>query len=264
MISCMELRIAIGAALCLWVQSTLAGMSSYPVAPPPAELERGRALAQGSEQPFGPLTGLFRARRPRCITSVLHDNTVPIGHWFTGWSKKPVEEVIHLSPAVFARWLGFRAQREHWPPEEVSRRWDQIRSKYAGKLVFVIRRSAFPKRPFLDIGDPVAADPESLDRVRFVFTSGGQSAPLWTKQLGRVHGDSKGEMEFAWWTTEAFFEVLAGEFEQPHPPQWRHTGTFTSVWDLAWVEEPDWMLDSFEVRVLTPSREKVASFRSGR
>ncbi|MCH8978247.1 MAG: hypothetical protein IH945_03265 [Armatimonadetes bacterium] len=182
-----------------------------------------------------------------------------IGWWSNGYEKKAVEHVTWLSPDLVSRWLGFLQAREYWPEEELLDRWDRIAAALGGSRTFVVELSAFPKLPTYEIGDYRRTTPEEIDNVRFVYTSGGRAMPMPAVRLAARQSRRRSDLEgFAWWQLLEFGGDLTGEFEAAVPEWPLPLGDYYRSWYLVSIEDPG--DDSFEVRVLSRRKERVARF----
>lgn len=261
-----------------------------------------RWLAFGPE----PLPDQVAAGRALCaqgkgIERTLRDDRAVIGVWFDGRIKDDVESMIWISPRMASRWLGYlqEQEKETWPPGEMQRRWDAIRSFVGARLCFVVRLSAMPRLRGLDMaseGVPSAAD---IDHPEFLLTSGpgyafpkpsafdrilrGDRSPwLYPKGfqarvplpepvrateerlLARWQARDRGRLEkYVWFQDLPVRDAFSAKGQTFERDAGYGLGDYGSAW--YWVafdlSRMRGLEGGFDVWVLTPNKERVGSFR---
>lgn len=124
----------------------------YATSPIAAEMEVGRQIA---------------GRRTASLMSCALGDRVTIGKWYDGMMSRDVEHALWLSPRFVSRVLGFLERREMWAPGEAQHRWDLLRPRFEGKLVFVVELCALKKVSMADLTPEVPATTRDIDRVTF-------------------------------------------------------------------------------------------------
>lgn len=233
--------------------------SGFPSAPIKAELEAGRRIARAKPGPS--LGDLFRASSPRAAASRIWGcEKRPVGWWSNGYEQKPVEYVVWLSPDLVSRWFGLLSAREYWPDALLQARWDEVSEAIGGRRVFIVQLSAFPKMPTYEIGDYQRTVPDETLDVRFVYTAKGTAREMDAIQMAAWQSRDRASLDgFAWWQVLPFGDALTGEFEgRPQEPP-LPVGDYHRSWYLVWADDVD--DPTFEVRVLSKRKERVAKYR---
>lgn len=234
--------------------------SSFPSEPVAKQVEAGAALAKRS--PGASINDLRTSPETRAaFSNIWGKDRKAVGFWSNGHEKVPVEHVIWISPDLISRWLGYLDQREYWEEGELQSRWASIINALEGKKTFIVTLSAYPKMPFHGIGNYKRPNPEEIDKVRFVYTSGEKSMRMSAVRIADWQSRDRKELDgLAWWHLTEFGRSLIGEFEDPdfNPPL--PLGDYYRSWYLVTVEEQ--LDEKFELRVLSRRKERVASFRT--
>lgn len=251
--------------------------TSYPREPYRSELRRGieqYVLGKGVE---------------RCWM----EDRKTIGNWFDGAKMRPVEEVLWLSPKLVSRWFGYEMARAKWSDADRSSRWQRVRATLEGRLVFLVRLSAYPKRDFLNPEEAERPSLRNLDEIRFLLTQNGAAIPQrrspriydriapptvdapsnWSvselpvraRLIASLQGREPKDVEGAFWPNVCpLVDAFEPEFLQPAP---RGLNGFLGDYHarIWWVEAktPANPVDvtSIELRVISPSKERIATFR---
>lgn len=214
-----------------------------------------------------------------------------IGTWFDGSAKRDVEEAIWISPRLLSRWIGYAGAREKWTLEERRVRWEMARRVAQEKAIVVVRIASYPKV------DPLAPDEENrpdlrdFERLRILFTADGREIPVrqrwegtapfvqrrippsdWDVQaveagagpIADLRSRNRAEVErFPWHQLTPFVEAFSPTFPEEFPPSWGgYFGNYRAKW--IWVEADfasrQWPRRQFEVRILSPRKERTAVF----
>lgn len=232
--------------------------AAFPQEPLTDQVALGRKLAQ--DRPQVSLGDLFASKAPRTsMESVWGSDRQKIGSWSNGYTKVSTEYVVWVSPALVSRWLGFLSARERWPEETLPDRWAVLRNFIGERQAFIVQLSAFPKLPTYGVGDYERTSPEEIDNVRFVYTSGKKTERMEAMRLALWQSRDREDLEdFPWWQFVPFGGPLIGEFESFEKTEPLPLGDYYRAWYLVWAESHD---ESFEVRVLSRRKERVATFR---
>lgn len=251
---------------------------AVPAEPISAEFRRGVAVyAQGK--------GL-----ERCW---MEDRKV-LGTWFDGVRRRDVEEAIWLSPSLLSRWMGYAAAREKWTDAEREARWDIARRIADQRLILLVRISSFPKVDPLAPEDEERPDLRDYETVRVLLTADGKDLPVrrefdlgklighrnpvardWSVRpiecrwgtIVELRGRERSAVEgFPWYQLSPLIEAFAPSFPDPYPSgSLGLFGNYRSKW--IWVEAdlaggPP-ARRQFELRVIGPTKERLAQYRLG-
>ena len=237
-------------------------VAGFPNAPLADQVALGRELAR--KEPRLEIRDLFRSPEPRSsLSRIWGPERQVIGLWSNGYQKTPVEHVLWISPALVSRWMGFLDSREYWEDEELASRWASTAKLLGGRKTFIVQLTAFPKMPTYGVGDYERTSPEEIENVRFVYTSGERSEPMQAQQLALWESRDRSDLEnFPWWQYLPLGRFLTGEFEQPVIDEPLPLGDYYRAWYVVSVPENE--DTSFEVRVLSRRKERVAEFKASK
>lgn len=233
---------------------TLALAGLPPLAFPPDPIER--EVEEGARL----------AREGASLDRLYQDDRRPVGYWFDGKWGQEVEFVTWISPRLVSRWLGYLERRELWEPDEIGRRWEELRRRLDGKMTFVVWLSAYPKRPMLELTPerpPVTTD---LEGVKFFLTAGSAAQRARGELLARWQSRRRDKLgEFRWWLYVPFGELLTPvdrrlKDEPPFP-----LGDYHAAYYLVEGFSMPEMFEGqrFELRILSPRKERIAAFGRG-
>lgn len=249
----------------------------FPVQPLPDALRQGRemwAAGHGIERTDGP------SRRV-------------IGSYFNGRIKAAADVVVWCSPKWLSVRLGYLQAKNRWTDDQLASVWNESRQKLEGRVGFAVRLCALRSRTGLDgeLGDP--ADPREALKPRFILTSGPGlpertpewKALPWSRLWALPYRSTPGPNPpfqtpaFAppplWWAEDrepnALLRVDPLAFtpvapwlgpDKPAQNPLPRGGNYVAVY---WVEFDAATLnlhpEGFDLRILTPRKERVASYR---
>jgi hypothetical protein len=221
------------------------------------------------------------------LPAVLAEDRQAVGIWFDGRARREVEDVIWVSPGLVSRWLGYLRAKEKWPDGELQSRWDKLRPVLDGRITFIVRLAALPRQDPLDFGWTGAPGVRDARELRFMLAHlpPGGGHPRGTLTFG-VHPESAleprrlqapGVALLAWLQSRQWRDVvtqpwhlyvpfggpLMGEFERV-PSAWERLplGDNFGAMYLLQAETPATLYGAgtLEVRVFSPSKERVARF----
>lgn len=197
------------------------------------------------------------------ISTIFGDDRKPIGRWNEGVRKLDVEWVFRLSPELMSRWLGFLSMREGWLDGEIERRWYELRQQLAGRPVFVVVLSSFPKKELFGLDDDTPSDPATLDNLVFRFEQGGRNIGATGIEILRMRAQTRSELDMVpWWQFTRLKPVLGSLFESDFEPPIVQRGDYHRSW---WWVTPDVDLADGEVavKVMDARKTRVATFFTG-
>lgn len=201
-----------------------------------------------------------KARSPQ---EVLQPTTVRFGRRWAGFKYEDVEWALWLSPEAVSRWLGFLEARELFGQDEMLRRWRLLREDLDGKLVFVVRLSAFPKAQTLELGDPEDARPDEIQDATFALSSGDRRWPTRSTPLAFWRTQTREELDsYRWWLDLPFGDLLTPAEQWRNPePRW-NLGDWAGAWYLVEASPPPtWFEDeAFTLHVVGPRAERRATY----
>lgn len=219
----------------------------FPLAPIESELRSGEQLAV----------------RGGTADAALREDRVTVGWWFDGTRHVGVEWVAWLSPRAVSRRLGFLARREGLEPGEVQRRWDAVRESLDGTLTFVVRLSAYPRVPTLDLIEAAPAYPSPILRPHVLLVAGRNAVSVRSVRLDAwVARDPKVFTGFDWCDAIGLGESL-GERREPAARPYYQLGDYHAAWHVAEVSADSALAlgRRFSLRIVGERRERNAPFR---
>lgn len=293
----------VGWSVWLWVAATVVGTPSTDP-PVPAPSPTGEAAAASTPKPPELVPILYPAdpieaerirgrdayRKSRNVIRTFDRYRQSVGRWASGPVQRTVEDVLWLSPEWASRWLGYHEAKEKWPAGEVERRWGEIALHMEGRLLFVVRLSAFARHDYFgEIQAP--ADPTDLEPLRFLVTLNGHRLPQRVGPFGKMHdlspepddpeprwlecfaervatlrsNDPESFTNVAWWRWLPFEAAVRPEFEPLGAPE-GFLGEYRQDIYLVSVDLPTDTLAnpesvrSVQVRIFSQRRERVGSF----
>lgn len=233
----------------------------FPAKPISSQVEVGAELA-AKKPGFKPENLLHEPDLRLNIQIVYGDDQKTIGTWSNGWSKRPVEWALRVSPELVSRWLGFRERRELWPEGELERRWKLASDIVADEAVFIVQLSAFPKLPTAGtIGDEERAELEDFVRNRFVVRADGKQIDSRVYMIDHWQAREKSDLDdYPWWQRTDFAHILGSEWEtRPYKPL--PLGDYHRAWYWVSARMPEEPVGKLELFVLSPNKERKAEFR---
>lgn len=223
------------------------------------------------------------------------DDRQVVGKWFDGRLRQDVDQVLWISPGLVSRWLGYLEAKEKWPEGELEARWARLRSNLGGKMTFVARLCAMPRKDILDEEPPRKPDPIDIQAVRFLWTSSLPEYPSRIEKEGllswswprtppegfgkrpisglrfepkaallasRQAREAKDVLREDWWLRVPFGEPLTPEFALVPSGFEYPLGDFYSATFLVCLPIPQGALQGaqFELRMFSPRKERIARF----
>ncbi|MFQ3668078.1 MAG: hypothetical protein SNJ61_04220 [Fimbriimonadaceae bacterium] len=275
--------------------ATMAARAEPPAAIAPARIPKPAPPLVPIAFPSEPIEaerarGRDAYRKSRNLIRTFDGYRQSVGRWAAGPLQQTVEDVLWLSPEWAARWLGYHEAKEKWPPGELERRWSEIAFQSEGRLLFVVRLSAFPRHNwFGEVQGP--ADPTDLEPLRFLVTLDGDRLPERVGPFGRLDDLSPGPDDppavwlqpsaervgtlfsndpasfanVAWWRWLPFASAVRPEFEPLGAPTGFLGEYRQDVYVVSAALPPEICRDpnavqTFQLRIFSPRRERVASF----
>lgn len=275
--------------------STLPSKSESPTAESPAPARKAGPALAPIAFPAEPIEaerirGRDAYRKSRNLIRTFDGYRQSIGRWASGPVQRTVEDVLWLSPEWAARWLGYLEAKEKWPPGELERRWQEIAFQSEGRLLFVVRLSAFPRRDlFGEVQRP--ADPTDLEPLRFLVTIDGDSLPQQVGPFGKLRDlshdperrpanwlepsaervatlfsdDPESFTNVAWWRWLPYSSAIQPEFEPLGAPVGFLGEYRQDIYIVSVTLPPEVLADShaattIQLRVFSQRRERVAAF----
>ncbi len=220
----------------------------------------GRELA-ARKPGFKPENLLHQPDLQLSIQMVYGEDQKTIGKWSNGWSQRPVEWALRLSPELISRWLGFRERRELWPEGELDRRWNLARDVVGDEAIFIVQISAFPKLSTAGgIGEEERAELEDFLLNRFVVRADGQQIECRTFLIDRWQAREKATLDdYPWWQRTDFAHILGSEWEG-HPYKPLPLGDYHRAWYWVSARMPEAPVEKLELFLLSPNKERKAEF----
>lgn len=220
------------------------------------------------------LIGESIQRKRRGIERTLLEDRVVIGKWFDGTRVKEAEEAIWLTPELVSRWLGYLQSREGWSDDELQRRWLLARTRLNGKLTFIVRLTAFPKKDPLEEDETAPAGTADLEDVRGVISYDGSQvdtrdhAQTQSALLAQIVGHGSDDVFRVAWSdqpplNDIFEGALATAHNEPIDPNldFQIGDYFGAIW-LEQCDIPDDLAghQAFDLQIVTLHKERVARF----
>lgn len=212
----------------------------WPNHPDATEFARGQAMAPRQRTAAWRRTaGVETDTASRTLVSdLLRDHMVPLGEWSDGRRKVTVEWALRLTPEVTSRWIGWLSEREKWRSGEVPGRWNELRSRLAGRTVVVVALSAFPQRTLGGLGEENPAAQDETESVRFTWEDGMGRWPAQARRLAVRRETSPNPLDrFPWWQRSSDLQSLIGISDPTFGPGTVGMGSYKRVW--WWVETPE-------------------------
>lgn len=235
---------------------------AFPLSPDPAQMAIG--AKEATRHPKLGTAKIFTSPSPRInVDLIYHDDSRGIGSWANGTLQQTTETCLWLSPALMSRWLGFLQQREKLTDEAASYKWQQMRHLLDGNLTFVVRLSAFPKLPTLNIGDEEPANLADIDDVRFVIMVNRQQVEVSSHRLARWQARERKPLEdYRWWLDTPLAAVLNPEFEPDSNRNQLPLGRYHAAWYLITAPAGSEPVTEISVHILSQRKERVARWKS--
>lgn len=189
-----------------------------------------------------------------------------IGFWFDGKWGREIENALWLSPNFVSRWLGYWARKELWMPGELDKRYQELIKDLDGKLTFIVRLSGFPKKGLLELTQDQRAQTKELKNLRFIVTSGDAMGPASATLLAHWQSRERQRLDdFRWWCYVPFSEWIAPASQVDKNEPMFPLGEYSADWYLveAFVIPEMHKNQRFELRILSPGKERIAEFGKG-
>ncbi len=219
---------------------------AFPTVPIASEVEGGRQSAAKGR----PLDAIFQKDRKA------------IGKWSNGGVATAVEHVILLSPSLVSRWLGYLERKQWWDATEKQVRWNLLKYDLDGRLTFLVRLSAYPKRAVADLSEEISAKVENVSQVSLVVTAGGQKIDRTVARLALWQSRERSDFErYHWWLDAEMLRPLVPDTSGPQSEPPLPLGDFFAAWYLVQAPLLPECHKGFELRVLSDHKERVAAFK---
>jgi hypothetical protein len=192
----------------------------------------------------------------------------PIGTWFDGKTKKPIEFAwLYLPEFAFAR-LANLEKVEHWHPGELERRWLRVSRPMRNRIAFFVQLAAAPKFDLLRMKTEGASSAEQIENCRFMLLVGDT-------RLDPVHVESVLESSFSgpsifenvpWYQFAPNGDAFLKEFDSPYSTSDVEDGAyklflFRVDFDLSSAAPLLGTSDQISLRILSRSKERKAAYR---
>lgn len=209
------------------------------------------------------LKGSALAEKEHTMEVLYGEDRATVGWWNDGTMAQPMEWALWISPNFVSRWLGYLDRRELWTSDQMRDRYQAVSRELDGKITVLVQLVAFPKQSLLDFTDEAPSQPQEIEKVRFVVTYDDvRMQPTVSKVATFQWRDRSYVKQFRWWTYLPWAAPLAPEWmnTKDEPPY--GVGDWYASWYL--VEFPVvpeiHACKKFEVRIISPRKERVATF----
>jgi hypothetical protein len=235
----------------------------FGLSPDASAVVEGAALAR--DKPFAPFENLIGDGIDQSeVIEVPGRYRRPIGQWSNGQRKVAVEWATWMSPELLSRWLGFLAEREHWPAGRVQERWNLVTPDLRGRILLVVELTAYPKLKTFGFGNYREPDPSTIRELEFHLTAGSWQVKPEVVSHEEWEARERHQVEaYRWWLQLGFGRALAPQFEAEQATKPLPFGDYHRAWYVLVVDQPPVDVDEFTLRVLNRNKERTATFSKG-